>query len=259
MLIGISGKLKSGKDLFYQYLLQAIGNHYGIVQKRWAHKVKHVICTIAGCTMEQLEDQDFKDTNLPADWDYWVVRRTEGHLKGAVVSERFATEDQAEARVMDLTRLNKGENVYLASRESLTYRMLMQEVGTDLFRDKLHPNTWINAMFADYKMVHSRGEHWQGHAITMGSKEPDHYPDWVITDTRFPNEAERIKREGGLVFRINRPRELRNPDPRIENHASEISLDTYTGFDAIIENDGTLGQLFEKVTDIVNKFNLRKT
>lgn len=30
------------------------------------------------------------------------------------------------------------------------------------------------------------------------------YPSWIITDVRYPNEAERIKKEGGILIRINR-------------------------------------------------------
>ena len=34
--------------------------------------------------------------------------------------------------------------------------------------------------------------------------EEECMPDWIITDVRFPNEADIIKRKGGIVLRVNR-------------------------------------------------------
>lgn len=63
----------------------------------------------------------------------------------------------------------------------------------------------------------------------------------VIDDVRFPNEVAMIQRLGGRVIRIDRP----GPDE--STHASEIILDTFDGWDGVIVNDGTLGELEEKV------------
>ena len=30
------------------------------------------------------------------------------------------------------------------------------------------------------------------------------YPNWIITDVRFPNEADAIKGRGGIIIRVNR-------------------------------------------------------
>ena len=63
----------------------------------------------------------------------------------------------------------------------------------------------------------------------------------VIDDVRFPNEVEMIQRLGGKVIRIDRP------GPAESTHASEIELDGFDGWDGVIVNDGTLGELEEKV------------
>ena len=86
---------------------------------------------------------------------------------------------------------------------------------------------------------------------------------WIITDVRFKNEADRIKKEGGYLIRINRPLKLRFPrlfssykesginSGNFENyikdnhnklfrsliHQSETNLDFYRGFHSIIDND----------------------
>lgn len=112
--------------------------------------------------------------------------------------------------------------------------------------------------------------------------------NWIITDTRHPNECEAIKKRGGFLIRVNRPitnydrylmfiqlgkgvtysdlnsnqdtmsKELfYRQDERFtsrfgpDTHESETALDNYTGWDAIITNDGTIEDLIVKVKDVL--------
>ena len=61
--------------------------------------------------------------------------------------------------------------------------------------------------------------------------------DYVISDVRFPNEADYIKDLAGAVWRINRW----GVAP-INKHASEVAMDMYE-FDYVIDNDGPLSKL----------------
>jgi len=67
------------------------------------------------------------------------------------------------------------------------------------------------------------------------------YPNWIVTDVRFPNEVEAIKKAGGTVIRIDR---INNPHPT-SNHISETALD-HLPFPTII-NHGTIDNLKEVV------------
>ena len=58
----------------------------------------------------------------------------------------------------------------------------------------------------------------------------------VVTDVRFPNEADAIRQRGGLLVRIDRP----GFDG--DGHATETALDDYVP-DIVVTNDGTLDQL----------------
>jgi len=110
--------------------------------------------------------------------------------------------------------------------DGLTPRKLLQLLGTEAGREIIHPNIWVNALFADY------------------SKDSN----WIITDVRFPNEAKAIKDKGGILIRINRPQYLDNGLViRKNEHLSETSLDDYDKFDYVIENDGTVQDLIDKV------------
>lgn len=96
--------------------------------------------------------------------------------------------------------------------------------------------------------------------IEVGNRMRDVYPNiWidnllvnnnveflVISDLRFPNEAEEIKRRGGKVIKIERP-----SIPRTGDEADDALLG-YTGWSDTIVNDGTLGDLNSKVTRIVD-------
>lgn len=60
----------------------------------------------------------------------------------------------------------------------------------------------------------------------------------VITDVRFPNEADAITAAGGYLARVRRPGDRDAAD----THISETALD-HRGVDDVIRNDGTVADL----------------
>jgi hypothetical protein len=80
---------------------------------------------------------------------------------------------------------------------------------------------------------------------------PNPFGQYVLADVRFPNEADGIRRRGGLVFRIER-----SGVEAINAHPSETALDDYK-FDGIIHNDGTKAEfkanVRRKVIECVSK------
>ena len=60
MLIGITGQKFSGKSTVAKMLSEMLG--YKVVS--FADKLKDVTCVLSGCTREQLEDYDFKESVL---------------------------------------------------------------------------------------------------------------------------------------------------------------------------------------------------
>lgn len=114
-------------------------------------------------------------------------------------------------------------------RRPMLVRDFLQKLGTDAVRNNLHENTWVNATLADYT----------------------NDDNWIITDTRFPNEAKAIKKAGGIVIRINRP----GVQP-INPHPSETSLDDWS-FDEVINNDGDVADMVHKIGLLFYKHKLR--
>ncbi len=145
----------------------------------------------------------------------------------------------------------------------MTVREFLQKLGTDGLRNGLHQNTWVNALMADYSK----------------------YMNWIITDTRFPNELTAAKRRHAITVRVERMADIKtwmevagighlnkvfraNTGPITKNafigilehwnfkekdqvlrklcHPSEIAVDT-AKYDVTIFNNGTLQELDEVV------------
>ncbi|MCX5237250.1 hypothetical protein OG824_18790 [Streptomyces prunicolor] len=104
-------------------------------------------------------------------------------------------------------------------------RAYHQRLGTEGGREVLGEDVWVNALFRDF-------ERWG---------------PTVITDVRFPNEAEAIRARGGLVVAIERPG---HAPIREAGHVSENALAGYL-FDDVICNDGTVGHLHDRVMQLL--------
>lgn len=274
MLVGISGKIGSGKDTvgkIIQFLTtndeemlkwfekepnKALnewnGNFNNLGKwdvKKFADTLKDIVCMLIGCTREQLEDQEFKNKELGPEW--WYYKTPKGNI---------SYEEYEKLRPL----------VFMEWEVKLvkpTPRLLLQIIGTECIRDKVHPNAWVNALFADYrsngiaeKYLASRGQ------LVLENI----YPNWIITDMRFPNEMEAVKSRGGITIRVNRPEYCPNcPMEDLTSqdcgdcvvyqdeiyqglHESETALDN-AKFDYTIENNGTIEELMEKVRQILIK------
>lgn len=216
MIIGLNGYSGVGKDEVSK-IIQKLFPENNWKMKKFAGKLKEIGSILTGIPIEKFEDQEFKTTDLSAAWntvDYVF---------------RYASKEREVLGIP--TQISEVE-------KPMSVRELLQKLGTDALRDGLHPNVWVNALMADYKL------------IEYGDDEQGHYPNWIITDTRFTNEAIAIKNSGGIVIRIDRP----GVKP-VNDHPSEISLDNWN-FDYKIANVSDLTALEASVLAIFEKANL---
>lgn len=98
-----------------------------------------------------------------------------------------------------------------------SYRQLMQELG-DMGR-KLQHDFWVRYV---------------ARAI---SDLPDGFGLIAITDVRYPNEAEWIRANGGVIVQINR-----DAAPDVRHHSSEQHFAELQA-EHVIDNNGTLAEL----------------
>jgi hypothetical protein len=100
-------------------------------------------------------------------------------------------------------------------------RRLLQVMGTEAGRQVLGDNIWVDAVLNK-----------------VGSR------DVVITDCRFPNEAQAVKERGGHVVRVVRP-----GVDAVNAHPSETSLDDWP-FDRIVINGGSMDDVETLASDL---------
>ena len=217
-LIGISGKMGSGKDtlsIVINYLADKFApesiadweqpvSEFTYANKKYSEKLKYMVCFLLGCDRSDLEDREFKEKELGEEWD------------------------------------------------GLTPRKLLQLLGTEAGRHIIHPNIWVNALFADYVCDDCGQQECPTDEEDTGQMIHRSFPDWIITDVRFPNEAQAIKDRGGILIRINRPQYLDNGLViRKDEHLSETALDDYDEFDYVINNDtNSVQDLVDKVKQL---------
>ena len=185
MIVAISGYAGSGKDTVANIIC---ANDESFKIKKFADKLKKIASILTSIHPDRFEEQEFKHTYMPSEWKQ--KRLVDGEYKDS----------------------------------NMTVREFLQMLGTEAVRQGLHENTWVNALFSDYK----KGD------------------NWVITDCRFPNEFKEVKRRGGVTVYISRP-EVRP----VNGHSSEVALEGYD-FDYVIPNDTTIESLVHHVQDLYN-------
>ena len=107
-------------------------------------------------------------------------------------------------------------------------RDVLQKMGSAV-RDNLGPNVWVNRLLGTW--------------VKRGRVPA------VISDCRYPNEAEAIKALGGIIIRVVRPGFGLDGDAA--NHVSESGIPDDL-VDIEIYNDGTLAELTAEALKIVN-------
>jgi hypothetical protein len=132
----------------------------------------------------------------------------------------------------------------------LTPRLMLQLWGTEVCRRGFHDDIWI---------------------ASLQNKLRNSNDDVVISDCRFPNEIKGIRAAGGYVVRVKRGPEPEwyehaltyNQGPskigwsigrsNLEKHGVHASEYSWVGtdFDRVFENDGSLQDLYQQVSDLV--------
>ena len=123
-----------------------------------------------------------------------------------------------------------------------TLREVLQIVGTELLREGFNKNVHVASTMANIK-------------------DKDNV---IITDMRFPNELEAVKKRGGITIRVNRPcdicggsgyHKMSCPVSKSGEHYSEIALDS-AAFDFVINNNKDIEHLVKEVKKILKKLNI---
>lgn len=130
----------------------------------------------------------------------------------------------------------------------ITPRSVLQLWGTEVCRAGFHDDIWI---------------------ASLENKLRSSNDDVVISDCRFPNEIRAIRNQGGHVIRVVRDKDpewftqvrshflYNTPLPANLPHSSEWGW-AGTEFDAVIDNNGTLDELYQQITGLVQDLRAAK-
>lgn len=296
MIIGLSGRKQSGKDTTGKIINILANspqlNDEGVLNflrkniiynsnwqiKKFADKLKDIVCSLIGCTREDLENEEFKNKELGEQWWYYKSQFNYGFNVGEHDEEVIFKKGDLIAYGTDSAKQYVEVYASYAAKTKkstdpeivkLTPRLMLQLLGTEGGRKIIHPNIWVNSTMSDYKSTTKKAtaktvddkfivpnlsyipkKHW-GQEIESLEFEWSSEPNWVITDMRFPNELDAVNSKGGISIRVYRG----EVDSFVEEHESETALDN-AEFNYQIDNNGTLEELIGKIRIILIEQNI---
>jgi len=117
-------------------------------------------------------------------------------------------------------------------RYNMSPREIMQGVGEKL--RKVYPDVWIDAVFN----------------VTIPKFAARGFDCFVISDVRYPNEADRIHKMGGTVVKITREGSGVTVGA---SHSSETAMNNYQDFDFVLENNGGFEEYYRKLDQLMGE------
>lgn len=239
IIIGIAGTKSSGKDTAASMINYIINT--GVTQAdyyTWKEKYNniHKFLRIIHFA-DNLKDMCSKLFNISR--NFFDNEKYKNDYVWSITHQKFFTREEASKLGMKEILINDlQENGLPISRRKLnvqgyvsciSIRTILQYIGTDIFRNLINPNIWVDLTIDEAKNL----------ALSSHC---------IIPDVRFKNECEAIKEINDIntvTILIKRNTKFGNPE-----HESEI-IDFNT--DYIIENNDSLMVLFYKLLVILKE------
>lgn len=108
-------------------------------------------------------------------------------------------------------------------------RELMQSMGTDWGRHQVHPELWLLLAEQNLEFLGQTNDNARG---------------FVISDLRFENEADFVRKRGGIVIHL-----LRADAAEVNPHISETGIGIQDN-DLVLHNDGAIEDLTGQLDEI---------
>lgn len=231
-IIGISGKKRHGKDTVGQMIINQRPNAQRLA---YADALKY---EVASMVTSYFKGQWYRDHDSPEE------------------NEAFRS-----SFIQTIIGKMNDDQINPATGQAVKeqFRLILQWWGTEFRRQMFTDSYWRDKL-----------------ATKIRTLKADQIA--VVTDVRFPDEADQIKEMGGILVRVNRPgMDVKSGHPSetaLDNYGSVNLLEpgyisdhngdflvedgkvvaTHNDWDVIIENDGGLGDLEMKVTDMLRAY-----
>ena len=198
MIIGISGKIGCGKSTLTQHLMMYLAGYKRIA---FGDLLKQETANAFNFPLDLCYSQEGKLTRFRISRLYENVVRAQGPILGAAFYKAFANPDKL------------GRN----RAPKVSVRELLQFYGGNRVQvaDK---NYWVGAVANALSDLYA----------------PPQEPMAIIDDVRFPNEANFVKDNDGILIRIE-PYDVWEPGPYAQ-HISETALDDYAQWALVTGN-----------------------
>ena len=220
-VVGLGYIAQAGKDTIADYLV----NEYGFRKTSFATALKEAARAIFGFTEDQLYGpKEVKEAVDP----FWNARLNIYEVTWLAVTEGDKTSLLCE-EPFEKMRSFVPVDQFTFERLLVTPRLILQLLGTEAGRNIFGQCLWVETV---------------ARRIFKSDQER-----WVIPDARFPNEVDAVQKWNGKVYEVKR--EIAGAIGGTKGHASENSLQTFTGWDGIIDNNSSFPALYKNVEDII--------
>jgi hypothetical protein len=212
-VIGLSGYAGSGKDTVADFLIEKRG---WTGKTSFARNLKDLVKAVFKLSEYEVSDHNGKKSKFNA-----PLILNSSHV-GAILVWMTRTHKNLSPESPSKETL-KEFFLSVAGKSFETPREILQFVGTDFCR-YIIPTYHTDVL-----------------KTFLSSQEGN----WVVTDVRFPNEAQVIKDFNGALIKIERP-DLEHSV--VHRHESEVALSSWSDWDATIVNDASsIEDLYSKV------------
>jgi hypothetical protein len=224
MIIGVAGKMGSGKDTVGSYLEL----NYNFVKMAFATDLKEMCRHVFKLSADQCYDDIEKNKPFTKKKKFfWLLSRQEEYTIKLTKShvEKMCEWVRANGYTVNSEK-HKAMDSYIGYTFE-TPRAVLQFVGTQILREIVDPGYHANNLFRKIKK----------HELQRV----------VICDARFPNERKMIKDYKGINLLVKG----RGKSAGIGGHASENSLGTEKEYDYIVNNNSSYDDLFNNIDTLM--------
>ena len=212
MLISISGKKRAGKDEVANVLVK---NHK-YVKVALADGLRELCSKVFDMPLQEFTNDNTKERQFSH-----PIILDEEHLGFmlSVIENDWQIPVSKESKDKMLTKVGS---------QFIHPRHLLQIVGTEVIRDCISDNFWIDAL----------------------EKKIENLADVVISDVRYSNERAWAKSRGALMCFVNRP----NNPAKSDGHKSENDLGNESDYQIVMNNDDSLSRFQIEVGSFFNNY-----
>lgn len=208
MHLVLAGNAGCGKDTCADMLLK-----FNYEKIALADSLREICSTAFNIKMNYFLDRDKKDKVFIEPLELTIdniinLLHTFENYSGIELPSKFYIKSLNEHRLVLLT----------------TPRKVLQYVGTDIFRKHFDDEIWIKLLLNKMSFLKNS----------------------IITDCRFKNERDRLRKNGGIIVLIKRP-SLHT----IDSHISEQDLGLDKEYDYVIYNTKDFQFLYSQLLDII--------